>query len=52
MLVLATAYFASVYLDKRAKLANLVQHIERAAKKISGVPAFRFYAVADRIKQV
>ncbi len=34
MLVLATAYFASVYLGKRAKLVILVQHIERAAKRI------------------
>ena len=47
-----TAYFASVYLGKRAKLAILVQHIERAAKRIYGVPEFRFYAIADGIKQL
>ena len=52
MLVLATAYFASVYLGKRAKLAILVQHIERAAQRIYGVPEFRFYAIADGIKQL
>ena len=52
MLVLATAYFASAYLGKRAKLAILVQHIERAAKRIYGVPEFRFYAIADGIKQI
>ena len=52
MLVLATAYFASVYLGKRAKLAILVQHIERAAKRIYGVPEFRFYAIADGIRQL
>ena len=52
MLVLVTAYFASVYLGKRAKLAILVQHIERAAKRIYGVPEFRFYAIADGIKQL
>ena len=52
MLVLATAYFASVYLGKRAKLAILVQHIERVAKRIYGVPEFRFYAIADGIKQL
>ena len=50
MLVLATAYFASVYLGKRAKLVILVQHIERAAKRIYGVPEFRFYAIADGIQ--
>ncbi len=52
MLVLATSYFASVHLGKRAKLGILVQHVERAAKRIYGVPEFRFYAIADRIKQL
>ena len=50
--MLVTAYFASVYLGKRAKLAILVHHIERAAKRIYGIPEFRFYAIADGIKQV
>ena len=52
MLVLVTAYFASVYLGKRATLAILVQHIERAAKRIYDVPEFCFYAIADGIKQL
>ena len=52
MLVLVTAYFASVYLGKRAKLAILVRHIERAAKRICGVPEFRSYAIADGIKRL
>ena len=52
MLVLVTAYFASVYLGKRAKLAILVQHVQRAAKRIYGVPEFRYYAIADGIKQL
>ena len=52
MLVLVTAYFASVYLGKRAKLAILGQRIERAAKRIYGIPEFRFYAIADGIKQI
>lgn len=52
MLVLVTAYFASVYLGKRAKLAILVQYIQRVAKRIYGVPPFHFYAIADGIKQL
>ena len=53
MMVLVTSYVASVYLGKRrAKLAILAQHIERAAKRIYGVPEFRFYAIADGIKQI
>ena len=51
-LVLVAAYFACVYLGKRAKLALLVGHIERAAKRIYGIPEFRFYAIADGIKQL
>ena len=43
--------FSFLYLGKRAKLVILVQHIERAAKRIYGVPEFRFYAIADGIKQ-
>ena len=52
ILVLATAYFASLYLGKGAKLVLLVQRIERAAKLIYGIPEFRFYAIADGIKQL
>ena len=52
MVVQATAYFACVYLGKRAKLVILVQHIARAAKRIHRIPEFRFYAIADGIKQL
>ena len=41
-----------MYLGKRAKLVILVQHIERAAERIYGAPEFRFYAIADGIKQL
>ena len=52
MLVSVTAYFASVYLCRRGKAAILVQRIDRAAKRIYGVPEFRSCGIADRIKQV
>ena len=51
-LVMTTAYFACVYLEKSIKLKILVQHIHRAAKRIYGIPEFRFYALADGIKQI
>ena len=51
-LVLVTACFAAVYLGKRAKPRILVQHIERAAERIYGVPEIRFYATSDGIKQL
>ena len=52
VLVMAVAYFACVYLGKSIKLRILVQHIQQAAKRIYGIPEFRFYALADGIKQV
>jgi hypothetical protein len=51
-LVMTTAYFACVYLEKSIKLKILVQHIHRAAKRIYGIPEFRFYALADGIRQI
>jgi len=51
-LVMTTAYFTCVYLEKSIKLKILVQHIHRAAKRIYGIPEFRFYALADGIKQI
>lgn len=51
-LVVAVAYFAAVYLGRRIRLRLLSQHILRSAKRIYGVPEFRFYAVADGIKQL
>lgn len=51
-LVMATAYFACVHLGKAVKLQILVQHIQQAAKRIYGIPEFRFYALADGIKQI
>lgn len=51
-LVMAVAYFACAYLGRRAKLRILIQHVYRASQRIYGIPEFRFYAVADGIKQV
>ena len=51
-LVMTTAYFACVYLEKSIKLKILVQHIHRAAKRIYGIPEFRYYALANGIKQI
>lgn len=51
-LVLAAAHFAAVYLGRRAKLAIFAQHLLNAAQRIYGVPEFRFYALADGIRQV
>jgi hypothetical protein len=51
-LVLAASYFASVYLAEGVKLRILAKYILHAAKRIFGIPDFRYYAVADGIKEL
>jgi hypothetical protein len=51
-LVLAASFFAAVYLGSRAKLEILALHVLKAAKRIFGIPDFRYYALADGIKEV
>jgi hypothetical protein len=51
-LVLATSFFAAVYVGTRAKLEILALYVLKAAKRIFGIPDFRYYALADGIKEV
>jgi hypothetical protein len=51
-LVLAASYFAAVYLGVRAKMEILVTHVLKAAKRIFGIPDFRYYAIADGIREL
>jgi hypothetical protein len=48
--VLAAAYFTMVYLNLRTKLRVLSGHVLSAARRVFGIPDFRFYALADGIK--
>ena len=50
-LVLAVAYFAMVYLGIRTKLKLLAGHALKAAQRVFGVADFRFYALADGIRE-
>lgn len=52
VLVLAASFFAAVYLGSRAKLEILAANVLKAAKRIFGIPDFRYYALADGIKEV
>ncbi len=47
VLVLAVAYFASVYLGDNLKLKMLVERIYLVSKRFFGVPTFFNYAIAD-----
>jgi len=49
-ILMAVAYFTSVYLGLRLKLRVLMRHVLRAARRVFGVPDFRLYALADGIK--
>ena len=51
-LVLAAVHFAAVYLDSRPKLEIMAVHIMKTAKRIFGIPDFRFYALADGIGKI
>lgn len=50
-LVMAVAYFTMAYLGLRTKLRVSAGHVLRAARRIFGIPEFRFYALADGIKE-
>jgi len=52
ILVLAASYFAAVWLGTRTKLNILAMHAMKAAKRIFGIPDFRYYALADGIKAI
>jgi len=51
-LVLAVTYFTMVYLGIKTKLRVLARHVLRAARRLFGIPDFRFYAIADGIREL
>lgn len=50
--VLAWAYFAAVYLGTKAKIKILAHYVLTAAKRIFGIPDFRYCALADGIREI
>lgn len=51
-LELAVAYFTMVYLGIKTKLRVLARHVLRAARRLFGIPDFRFYALDDGIREL
>jgi hypothetical protein len=51
-LVLAACFFAAVHLGHKPKLEILALHATIAAQRIFGIPDFRYYAIADGIKEI
>jgi hypothetical protein len=52
VLVTAAMFFASVVLGTRMKLKILASHVIDAAKRLFGIPNFRYYAISDGIKEI
>ena len=50
-LVLASAYFATVWIGRQLKRAVLAEHLERLNKRLNEVPQFRAYATAAGIRR-
>jgi len=51
-LALVAMYFTCVWLADRLRLNILVHHALKAAKRLFGIPDFRYYAIADGMKEL
>ena len=52
VLVTAAAYFAATFLGQKMKLRILCEKLLIISQRFFGIPPFRFYALADGIKNV
>ena len=52
VLVNAVAFFTAVVIGTRMKLEILATHLINASKRLFGIPDFRYYAIADGIREV
>lgn len=52
VLVTAAAYFAATFLGQKLKLKILCERLLIISRRFFGIPPFRFYALADGIKQI
>ena len=50
-LVLASAYFATVWIGRHARREVLAEHVKRLGKRLNEVPEFAAYAIADGIRR-
>src|SRR6266540_5398993 len=51
-MALLAMFFAMVHLGQQTRLAILCHHALTAAKRLFGIPDFRFYAIADGMRQI
>lgn len=51
-LVSAVSYFAAIVLDTVSKLRVTAAYVLKSAKRVFGIPEFRYYAIADGLKTI
>jgi len=49
-LLLAVMFFCACVLDHDARLRVMASYVERAAKRLFGIPDFKYYALADGLR--
>jgi hypothetical protein len=51
-LLLAVFYFVAVILDQNQKLTIMAGHILKSAKRVFGIPDFKYYALGDGLSNI
>jgi hypothetical protein len=51
-LVLVVFYFVAVILDQSQKLTIMTGHVLRSAKRVFGIPDFKYYALGDGLSKI
>lgn len=51
-LILAVSYFAAIVLDIGSKLRVTAAYVLKSAKRVFGIPDFRYYAIADGLRSI
>ncbi len=51
-LLLAVFYFVAVILDQSQKLTIMAGHVLKSAKRVFGIPDFKYYALGDGLSNI
>ena len=51
-LISAVSYFAAIVLDVGSKLKITAAYVLKSAKRVFGIPDFRYYAIADGLRNL
>ena len=51
-LLLAVFFFVAVILDQTQKLTIMAGHVLKSAKRVFGIPDFRYYALGDGLLNI